>query len=449
MASAQRNNKFLQDLGDGLILRRARIEDTEALAEFNARIHSEDGLDQPDERISAWTRDLLVKKHPSFQPDDFTVVEDIHNHRIVSSLNLISQIWTYAGIPVKVGRPELVGTHPDYRKRGLVRAQFDVIHRWSAERGELLQVITGIPYYYRLFGYEMAMNLGGGRVGYLTGIPKLEEGQEEPYRVRPARETDLDFIALTYEYGCRRSLMACQRDKATWQYELQGHSHQSVNARSLQMIEDTRGDPVGFLAHPRGLWGPGMPLTSFELKPGVSWLAVTPSVVRYLHKTGISYAERDKKEMQAFFFGLGSEHPSYQAIHSRLPRLNPPYALYIRVADLPSFLREVRPALEKRLAESIAAMHCGELKISFYRQGLRFVLKDGKIEVLEAWTPEPREHSGDAIFPGLTFLQLVFGYRTLEELEYNFADLRAQNDAARVLLNTFFPKQASDVWPVS
>ena len=61
-------------------------------------------------------------------------------------MNLISQTWAYEGIPFEVGRPELVGTLPEYRNRGLVRAQFEEVHRWSAARGELVQGITGIPY---------------------------------------------------------------------------------------------------------------------------------------------------------------------------------------------------------------------------------------------------------------------------------------------------------------
>ena len=37
------------------------------------------------------------------------------------------QTWTYGGVPFEVGRPELVATHPDYRRRGLVRAQFEAV----------------------------------------------------------------------------------------------------------------------------------------------------------------------------------------------------------------------------------------------------------------------------------------------------------------------------------
>ena len=51
-------------------------------------------------------------------------------------MNLISQTWSYAGIEFGVGWPELVATLPEYRQRGLIRTQFEEIHRWSEERGE-------------------------------------------------------------------------------------------------------------------------------------------------------------------------------------------------------------------------------------------------------------------------------------------------------------------------
>jgi hypothetical protein len=40
---------ILRDLGDGLRLRRAMPDDTEALVAFNAKIHSDFGPDKPDE----------------------------------------------------------------------------------------------------------------------------------------------------------------------------------------------------------------------------------------------------------------------------------------------------------------------------------------------------------------------------------------------------------------
>src|SRR5512140_3449747 len=186
---SQQREALSKDIGAGLILRRSSPQDAEALAAFCADIHSDDPT-TPDRLIGAWTRDLLTHPHPRFHPDDFTVVEEAATGRIVSTLNLIPQTWTFDGIPFEVGRPELVGTAPEYRNRGLVRLQFEEIHRWSEARGDLLQGITGIPYYYRLFGYEMVLDLDGAHSGFSIHVPQLEAGRDEPCRFRPATEGD-------------------------------------------------------------------------------------------------------------------------------------------------------------------------------------------------------------------------------------------------------------------
>jgi len=67
---------------------------------------------------------------------------------------------------------------------------------------------------------------------------------------------------------------------------------------------------------------------------------------------------------------------------------------------------------------------------------------------VESWEPT-LEDEGAAAFPDLTFLQLLFGYRTLEELDDAFADCWWETDEARALLKTLFPKQPSHVWAVS
>ena len=440
----------IRDLGNGLILRRSTPQDADELAQFNAWIHGDRSANRLEEKVGVWTRDLLQKPHPTFDPGDFTIVEDTGTGKIVSTLNLIGQTWSYAGIPFKIGRPELVGTHPDYQHRGLVRAQFEVIHEWSAARGEMVQGITGIPFYYRLFGYEMAMNLGGSRVGYMVHVPALKDDETEQFLIRKVVEDDLLFVAETYQYGCRRSLVSCNWDMDLWRYELMGKSPENVNRFELRLITRADGEPVGFLAHSSERWGAAMSLSLYELKPGVSWMAVTPAVMRYMKRTGLELKPPHGDDpMGAIAFSLGEAHPAYEVMGSRLPKVNPPYAWYIRVPDLPGFMRHIAPALEERLANSPLTGHSGELKLSFYRDGLKFVFENGSIASIEAWKPAPDGHSGDAAFPGLTFLQIVFGYRSLAELRYAFADCFTSNEDVRMLIATLFPRHPSNLWIVS
>ena len=267
--------------------------------------------------------------------------------------------------------------------------------------------------------------------------------------MRPATDVDLSFIMRLYAHYTRRSLIGCVRDEALWRYDLHGRSGRNIHRRELCLIVTDRDEPLGFLAHLPALQNNAIITTFYELVPGVSWLAVTPTVIRYLTATGDAYAEREgKKTCEVFSFGLGVAHPVYEAMADRLPRTRDPYAWYVRVPDLPRFLLHITPVLERRLAESVAAGHTGKLKISFYRDGVQLVFEAGRLTGIEPWKPQPGIQA-DAAFPDLTFLQLLFGHRALDELEHVFKDCWTNNNEAAVLLKALFPKRVSHFWEVA
>jgi hypothetical protein len=435
-----------RDLGGGLSLRRARREDAEPLARFNGQIHRADDAAEPDRPIEQWTRDLLLGPHPTVGPEDFTLVEEAATGRIVSSLNLISQSWSYAGVPFGVGRVELVGTDPDYRRRGLVRAQFEVVHEWSRERGELLQAITGIPWYYRQFGYEYALALGGSRTVAPASLRQLEDGAAEPFRLRPATETDCDFLAEVDAFAAGRYLVALAREAAHWRHELTGPGEGSTVRRIVAVIETPAGQAVGFLARGWRLWGSVLGVDRLELRPGVSWAAVLPSALRALGEVGRGLASADVP-FTGILLPLGVDHPAYAFLPERGPRTGRPYAWYLRVPDLPAFLRRIAPAIEARLAGSAAAGHSGPLRLGFYRSALELRLEAGRLVEAES-RPYTTRADYDAHFPELTFLQLLFGHRSLEELWHAFPDCYVRQPETAGLLEALFPRRLSFVWGV-
>jgi hypothetical protein len=436
---------MLRELGDGLILRRAGPSDVEALVAFNARIHAEPGATGPDETIAAWTRDLFAG-HPTFRPEDFTVVEERETGRIVSSLNLISQTWSYDGVPFGVGRVELVGTDDAYRRRGLVRAQFDVVHDWSRGRGEFAQGITGIPWYYRQFGYEYALALDGGEQAPRHLLPDPAAGGNDGYRVRPAVEADAPFIADTDAYGRQRYLVSAVRDAAMWRYEIAGRTDR---AWEVGMIESTAGAPGGFVAHGWRLEGPSLAVRACELAPGVSWLAVKGSLLRYLRAAGERYEQRHGPQRFAqVFFLMEHDHPLYQAMPNTLTGSRRSYGWYLRVPDVPAFLQRIAPVLERRLAGSVAAGYSGEVRLNFYREGVRLSFESGRMERVEPWR-RPDRVQASASFPDLTFLQALFGHRSFEELAAIYPDCSARDEDGRVLVNALFPKRPSLVWGIA
>ena len=434
-----------RNLGDGLILRRATLADRESLAEFNRNMHEEN--DQPDDAIGYWTQDLLKGDHPTTQPDDFTLVVDQNQGgKIVSSIGLISQTWAFDGIVFGAGRPELVATDPAYRRKGLVKLQMELAHARSAERGEKVQFITGIPWYYRQFGYEMGLHLGGARRLALYKIGKLPAGQTEVYRLRPAAFEDIPLLARLYEIHCRASLVTRVRNEAEWRYEISGQDARSVYYHNFRIIEEiSSGEVVGYVETSL-FGGPGaLAVRELAVLPGHSMRAVCEFLVRAL-KAEIEELNKERKEpLVSLTFAMGATaHPCYAALDPQLDRPIPPYATYIRVPDLPGFIRHIAPALERRLVGSVVEGHTGTLRLNFYQSNMTLVFERGKLKEIGTYQPKQLQE-GDANFPDLTFLQLLFGYRSLAELSFARADCGARNDTSRVLLDALFPPLPSNV----
>jgi hypothetical protein len=118
------------------------------------------------------------------------------------------------------------------------------------------------------------------------------------------------------------------------------------------------------------------------------------------------------------------------------------------VPDVVAFLSHVAPALEARLLGSSVEGHTGDLTLSFYRSGAKLVFDKGRIAAVEEWRNTMVE-DGNASFPELSFLQLLFGRMSLEELEVAFVDCITRTDEARAILNALFPKYVSNVWPAA
>lgn len=441
--------KLPRDLGDGLILRTAAKGDSDALADFNTRVLLEE--DDPSEILSIWTRDLMSGRHPTTSAHDFVVVEDTKTARIVSSSCLIPQTWAYGDIPFPVGRPELAATDRAYRRRGLMRAVLGAIHDLSTAYGHMAQAITGIPWFYRQFGYEYALPLSGSRDLNVSDVPMLKGGETEPYRFRQATEADIPIIIRLYDRQRAGKLVTTLIDQDRWRYDLSGHSPGSDQEYRAYCILNSEGQVVGYYSTQARLRGSRINVWEIVVEAGISLRSALPSVMRAVKAQGEAYAAEAGPEKAAptvIRLALGQEHLVYEAWDAKLGPLQPPYAFYIRLPDVPGFILHVAPVLEKRLEESVMSSFSGELKITFYQGGLHLVFQGGKLSQVTDWqAPDNDQRWDGAGFPSLIFLQLLFGYRSLAELRYAFPDCWADEEPT-LLLNALFPKQASWALPL-
>src|SRR5574341_423823 len=382
-------------------------DDVRRLVEFNSEVHSQSG--EPDPRLGVYVADLLEPGlHPTVTWDDYFLVEDPASGEIASSLMIIPQTWEYAGIPFGVGRIEMVGTRPEYRRRGLVREQFNAAHARCEALGLPVQAITGIAHYYRQFGYDYMLEIGGGQRIALGLIPETPE--DSPYHLRLWQEADLPALEALYARQSRGKLVICQRPASHWRYLFRHDSPDSVEHRWLYVI--ARADEViGYAAVAADTLGPLGRITELVLNGPypeiIPWLAP-----RLRDEFSVLFAGR-KPDVKLMYFHFSSQHPVYPYLQPYFPAKRRPYAWYIRVPDTAGLVRLIAPELDRRIAEGTLAGLTRSLALNFYNGGLRLDFERGRLVDAKNL---PRGVDMEDSIPQSVFLQLLFGYRSLGQL---------------------------------
>jgi GNAT superfamily N-acetyltransferase len=389
--------------------------------------------------LGDWTRDLLSGRHPTTSATEFTVVEEITSGKIVSSQVLIPQTWFYEDIPFGVGRLELVGTDKAYRRRGLIRLQMEIAHALSSQREHLVQAITGIPWFYRQFDYEMALDLGGSREFFWDrpGNDKLVE--KETYQIRPAVIDDVPLLNDLYKEHASGSLIIRARTDEIWRYELAGAHPKTVAHLEAFLISNNSGKPRAYVVFSQR--GKAYRVTELGVLPGHSWRSAALFVTRELKRRADEANRKREKAISHIVFQFADTHPAIKALGIQLEKRRNDYSWFIRVPDLARFIEHIKPVLDRRLAGSVMAGHSGTLRLNFYTDTLKLTFENGELTEIGRYRPATVE-DGDALFPDLTFLQMLFGHRSYDELDRAFPDLFA-NAEGIVLLEALFPKRPS------
>ena len=436
------NNLILRSLSAGI------ASDKENLAEFYVDVFT-DAYGPDDKILGMWIPNLLTDKHPTVTDDDIWVVVDAdQDDRIVSAVLLIPQTWRFTDIEIGVGRIELVATHKDYRRQGLVRELFNVAHQRSAELGHDIMTITGIPFFYRQFGYDMAVHLGGCGFLPFIAIPKLKDEEQPKFTLRDVTPDDIPQLMAWDESIIDNYVLTAKRDAVMWEFEIEHRTKESAEYIAYKMIVSQAGEDVGYIGMTGTLYGTNITLFEYFVSDKASYMATLNDVLRGVRDHAL--ANYQNKDREPNFIRFSSK------IYDKLSMLmagmkgaalsQTRYAWYVHVPQMVSFIEKIKPVLEKRLENSLAHRYTGKLHLSFFkRTGLLITFEDGKITSI---TDEaPNLDAEDATFPYESFISVLFGYRSFEELDHSYADALS-NQKATLLLKILFPKQNSYLAPL-
>lgn len=421
--------RILRELGDGLVIRRAVVDDVEAVAECHNRSQECD--------VAEWVRAMMANHYASPEPNYFLVVENTATRSIVSSIGIVPELTCYAGVPLKSAKIELASTDSEFRRRGLVRAQFAAAHELFASDAVLLDHVTGKPWFYRQLGqYTLAWPEAAGQVLALTRLPPEADG-EPRLSLRAATAEDLPYVGELYRHGSAR--YALHRHLTDRQFAVEAGFPDDVH-----ILVDCAGAAVGFVVCSPDLEDRAVVVNALEVDPRCCWLDVKGPVFRHLMAFGTALAADVGERMEAILLRLGQDHPFYDVTQDdAVHRNDPGFCAYLRIGDFCAFLRSVCPVLEDRLSHSVAAGYTGTVRIHIWNRtsGLGLTFHRGRLEAVGLYVGE----DGDAHLPPEFLTRLLVGRSSLDEMAAEHPEVATPNSDAAVVLRALFPKRPSYV----
>jgi predicted acetyltransferase len=409
---------------DGLTLRLAASrEDVEKALDAHVAAFGE------EERLLL---QIKLFDRPGRRPDQVILVEDAQAGQVASSVSLVEQTWTYEGIPIHVGEVGIVSTRPEYRRRGLVRTQFDIYHRMARRAGCLLSVISGIAYYYRQYGYEYIIATGGGLRLLSEQILLPPEGETSSYQVRRAMPEDWPQVLAFYRTSVQELCLAAVATDSIW------HHQHSMPAEVSELKEtylvERDGQPCGYLrlnANELG-WDKGVVISA----------AYLPGQEMCLSALRFARALADQRQQHTITVGIPLSIPLVQLARDLGGEPCDGYAWQVRVLDAVRFLLTIAPALERRLAQSAFAGLDDTIMLNLYREALVLRFRGGRL--LSVSTTHDGEHA-DMSCPPAVAPMCWLGYRSVDEVVSWYPDASCRNRQRQRLLDALFPKRASFV----
>jgi len=356
----------------------------------------------------------LVLEDSEYDRRRWTVAVD--GDRVVSTMGTYPMRARFGDLHLPAALVEFVATATDYEGRGLVRRQFDYHHADLLQRGELLEVMVGITYFYRRLGYEYAMPVAPWQEIPSREVPGVPDG----WIVRVAGEADRQTIQDLQRPILESTDMSIGLSDQMWRFLLRSPVYDTLLAE-------------------RG----GAPQACGRI---------------YLDDQNpyvMDLAGESRDGLLAILAGVGVRNPDRNLTVLTRPEASPNLddlgslsatgeAYYARIGDPVRWLNAVRHELSRRLSASSLAGQSGEGMISLYTSSIRFGYANGEVGEFVRGPREqaPISKGGSGVPPDLVTSLLVgpLGFAGLAE---RHPDVNAGSQ--QELMDVLFPPLTLDV----
>jgi predicted acetyltransferase len=410
---------FEKLISDNLILKIARVDneiEREQIAEINEKIHGA-GLGDYIRRI--------FDQHPRKDEILFFYIEHLTDDRIVSTAAMLPLEWNNQNVKFKVAEMGFVGTLEEYRGQGLYSIINEYFELAAQERGMYVSALVGIPYFYRIFGYDFALT---SLSWYQLSTDNIPIEETVGVTIREAKEEDIRIIQKLYIQSNKQFEFCTSLHLESAKFRLICNKISTFNSITYIVEEDHI--PVGFFS---------LTKSSDESSTDINLIynLTKNQMMKVLEFVRI----KNGKEIQELKINIDSSTELAKYLESLNANLTFKWPWQIKILNFFEFINLMKPVLEERINSSIFAGLNTNFSISNYREIITMTFHNGKIIDIEQEKNYPTSQCNLRISPFI-ISSLLFAYRSVSEIKYIITDtLYKKTDLA--LIDVLFPKKPS------
>ena len=373
-----------------------------------------------DEDVRSITR-RFVEHHPEMNKEHFFVVK--HGNRAVAGLLLVPQVWKLGEVELKVAEMGCVGTDPEHRRKGVQWILNNEFDKYSRENGFDLCALAGIPYFYRQFGYQYAVELDYSTELKVEELPEMDTG----IKVEKFEETHIDVADEILRKTQERYLVKSVRTKGIWRMQ---QTTGTYGGEPYEADVFTREEEIaGYCRYVIDEEKKTINIKELGISENASAEEIAAAIRKQASEKGLTELKTGLSHMDEFS----------RYLISRGAKTNRPYAWQVKIIDLPGYISKIKPVLEQRIENSEYMGLSRDITINFWKYAVKMKIEEGKIVSIERTFGEKDRTIG---LNPYAFMKLALGYKSRMELEKMYPDFRVQGNLGG-LIDVMFPKQSS------
>jgi predicted acetyltransferase len=393
-------------------------EELKALVKLNLEVHQK-------EILGTFIPQIFLN-HPRRNDNLWIYIKDNKENRIVTSICLSPLEWQIEDTVLPVCQMEFVGTLEKYRGKGFIKILNKIYEEIMEQKGYILSVIVGIPYFYRSLEYEFVSSLDE-RIS--IPVSKISTKTIKNINIRKANFNDLPFIKSKYNEFHKKFYIFNKFDPECFKFMYLREEFNS-EVRSTYIFNEN-GVDTNYFSFGMSFDNQYFEIISPDLNKGemITLLQFVKNMGDYNSNDTITLSVSEHSSLFDYILSLGGKPVS-------------PYGWQVKIPNLHKFFSKIKRIIENRVNNSEFKGLTKIIRISNYRETIIFDFIEGIIKKIKIEKGYPDLEMTDLRIPGAILLKLILGDNTIDEINYIIKDAIV-NNLTKSLIETMFPKKRS------